>query len=87
MRERTVDGDCDDIGTEFLVFIEETSDFAKLVGASTCESEGDEENDGLTFSNIATEADVLESSISLLFEGDFWEGEADFEWHRCIGLG
>jgi len=87
LRERTIYGNRDDVGTEFLILVEQASDFAKFVGASAGESERHEENHGLTFSNITTEADVMEARLGLLFEGNFWEGEADFEWHRSIGLG
>jgi len=58
LSEGAIDRNRDDIGTEGLVVVEVTRDFAKFFRAGTRESEGEEQNDGLTLADIATQRDV-----------------------------
>ena len=83
--ERGIDRDGDDVGAELLVLVEEAGDLAELVGAHARKGEGDEEDDGLALADVAAEADVCQTSVGLLLEGDFRERLADFEGHGCRG--
>ena len=83
--ERGIDRDGDDVGAELLVLVEQAGDLAELVGAHARKGEGDEEDDGLALADVAAEADVSETCIGLLLEGDFRERLADFEGHGCRG--
>jgi hypothetical protein len=75
----------DDVGAELLVFFEEAGDLAEFVGADARKGEGNEEDDRLALADVAAEADVSETCIGLLLEGDFRERLADFEGHGCRG--
>jgi hypothetical protein len=72
----------DDVGAELLVFF---GDLAEFVGADARKGEGNEEDDRLALADVAAEADVSETCIGLLLEGDFRERLADFEGHGCRG--
>jgi len=69
---------------QLLVLVEESSHLAEFVGADAGEGEGDEEDDGLTLADITAEADIDQTGVGLLLEGDFRERLAKFQGH---GLG
>ena len=84
--EGAVDRDRDDVGAQFLVFVEEAGDLAEFVGADAGEGERDEEDDGLAFADVAAQVDVDEAGFGLLLQRDFREGLAEFEGHGVGGV-